>query len=138
MDGCIFCRIACKEASAETIMETDNAISFMDIVPKAPGHSLVIPKRHVVRISELEDELIAEIFRMTKQVVKALEKALKPDAFTVGINDGKEAGQEVPHLHINIIPRFRGDGGRSVHSVVNNPIKEEISKTAERVRAAIR
>ena len=138
MDGCIFCRIASKEASAEIIIETDNAISFMDIGPKAPGHCLVIPKKHTVRLSELDDELTAEVFRMTRQVVKALEKALKPDAFTIGINDGREAGQEVPHMHVNIIPRFIGDGGRTIHSVVNNPPQEDISKTAERVRAALR
>jgi histidine triad (HIT) family protein len=137
MDNCIFCRIARKEASAELITETDNVISFMDIGPRAPGHSLVIPKRHAEKLTELDDELIAEVFRMTKEVVKVLEKALKPDAFTIGINDGKAAGQEVPHLHVNIIPRFNGDGGKPIHAVVHNPIKEEISKTAERVRAAI-
>lgn len=136
MDECIFCRIARKEVSAEKILETDLAISFMDIVPKAPGHSLVIPKRHAEKLSELDDESVAEVARMTKEVVKALEKALKPDAFTIGINDGKVAGQEVPHLHVNIIPRFKGDGGKSIHSVVYNPIKEEISKTAERIRSA--
>jgi len=123
--------------SAEKILETDLAVSFMDIVPRAPGHSLVIPKKHAVRLSELNDEAIADVFRMTREVVKALEKALKPDAFTIGINDGEVAGQEVPHMHVNILPRFKGDGGRSVHSVVHNPQKEEISKTAERVRAAI-
>jgi len=111
--------------SAEKILETDLAVSFMDIVPRAPGHSLVIPKKHAVRL------------KMTREVVKALEKALKPDAFTIGINDGEVAGQEVPHVHVNILPRFKGDGGRSVHSVVHNPQKEEISQTAERVRAAI-
>ena len=137
MNDCIFCRIARNELSSEKILETDLAFSFMDIGPRAPGHSLVIPKKHAVKISELDDEMISEVFRMTREVVKALEKALKPDAFTIGINDGKAAGQEVPHLHVNIIPRFNGDGGKPIHSVVSNPTNEDISKTAERIRAAL-
>lgn len=137
MDECIFCRIVRKEASAEIILETDHAISFLDIEPRSIGHSLVIPKRHAVRLAALDDNEIADVSRMTRDVVKALEKALKPDAFTIGINDGEEAGQVIAHLHVNIIPRFRGDGGKAIHSVVHNPPKEEIRNTAERVRSAI-
>ena len=137
MAECIFCRIAGKEASAQTILETDKAISFLDIQPRSPGHSLVIPKKHASRLVELDDETIAAVFKATRDVVKAMQKALQPDAFNIGINDGEQAGQVVAHLHVNIIPRFKGDGGKAIHSVVYNPPQEEISVTAERIRAAM-
>lgn len=137
MAECIFCRIVGKEATAQIILETDNVISFLDIQPRSPGHSLVIPKRHASRLVELDDDTITGVFRATRDVVKGMQKALQPDAFNIGINDGEHAGQVVAHLHVNIIPRFRGDGGKAIHSVVDNPPKEEIGVTAERIRAAM-
>ena len=136
MNNCIFCKIARNEANAERLLETERTVSFLDINPRSPGHSLVIPKNHVVVLSELDDETVTEIFKATKSVVQMLEKALQPDAFTIGINDGKAAGQEIPHLHVNIFPRFNGDGGRAIHSVVHNPPNESIAQMAERIRSS--
>ena len=135
MDDCIFCRIARGDVGAEKILETGRTLSFMDINPRAIGHILVITKEHAVKLAELDDETVAEVFRATRDVVRMLQKALKPDAFTIGINDGKEAGQEIPHLHVKIIPRFAGDGGRAIHSVVNNPPAEDIRETARKIRS---
>lgn len=133
-EDCIFCKIGKGEVDSEKIFETKNVISFLDINPRAPGHSLVIPKKHVETLPELEDELVSEIFQMTKKVEKLLKNSLAPDAFTIGINDGKAAGQEIPHLHINIIPRFKGDGGGPIHSIVNNPPEEDVSETARKIQ----
>ncbi len=135
MEECIFCKIARGEAKAEKIYETESVVSFLDINPRAPGHSLVIPKKHVETLADLGDELVADVSKATKKVVVMLKKALSPDAFIIGINDGKAAGQEIPHLHVNIIPRFKGDGGKPVHSVVDNPPSEEISEMAEKIRS---
>lgn len=137
MSECIFCKIVRGEAGAERLLETERAMSFLDIQPRAPGHSLVIPKAHAVKLADLDDESAAEVFRATKEVVKKLQKALSPDAFTIGINDGEAAGQVVPHLHVNIMPRFRGDGGAAIHSVVHNPPSEGLREMAERIRSAI-
>ena len=137
MEHCIFCQIASREAPAERILETEGTVSFLDIQPRSPGHSLVIPKLHATNLADLDDDLVGEVFRATRNVVKMLEKALKPAAFTIGINDGEEAGQVIAHLHVNIIPRFRGDGGSAIHSVVHNPPSEDIRDTAERIRSAI-
>jgi len=138
MNRCIFCKIAKGEAKAEKIYETENVVSFLDINPRAPGHSLVIPKKHVKRLCCLEDELIADIFIATKEVMKILKKTLNPDAFNIGINDGEVAGQEIPHLHVNIFPRFRGDEGNPVHSIVSNPPLEKVPETAEKIRKHVR
>ncbi len=133
-EDCIFCKIVQGEIDSEKIHESENVISFLDINPRAPGHSLVIPKKHVKTLPELEDEIISEIFQTTKKVEKTLKNSLNPDAFTIGINDGKAAGQEIPHLHVNIIPRFKDDGGGPIHSVVNNTPEEDITETAEKIR----
>ncbi|KXA91230.1 hypothetical protein AKJ57_02025 [candidate division MSBL1 archaeon SCGC-AAA259A05] len=134
MENCIFCKIVDGKIESEKIYETASIISFLDINPKAPGHSLVIPKEHVEILTELEDELACEIFKVTKRVEEMLKESLDADAFTIGINDGKAAGQEIPHLHINVLPRFMGNGGKPIHSVVKNPPKEEVPKIAEKIR----
>ncbi len=134
MGKCIFCKIVKGEIPAENIYETENAIAFLDINPRSPGHTLVIPKEHVESLGELEDDLVLDVFKTTRDVMNLLKKALNPDGFNVGINDGSAAGQEIPHLHINIFPRYSGDGGGPVHAVVNNPPSEEVSETAKKVR----
>ena len=136
MNDCIFCRIGLGEASAERILETEHTVAFLDINPKSIEHSQVIPKTHVEKLADLDDELVADVFKATRDVASMLAGALKPDAFTIGINDGEAAGQEIAHLHVNIIPRFIGDRGRSIHSVVFNPPTERIQQTASRIRAA--
>ena len=134
MNDCIFCKIASGEMESETIYETEEVISFLDVNPRSPGHSLVIPKKHVQKLTELDDELVEEVFKGVKKVEEMLERALDPDAFTIGINDGQAAGQEIPHLHVNILPRFEDDGGKPIHSVVNNQPTEEISEIKEKIR----
>ncbi|MFO7966673.1 MAG: HIT family protein [Archaeoglobaceae archaeon] len=135
MGGCIFCKIAGGEIPAEKIYETENSIAFLDINPRSPGHTLVIPKEHVESLRELDDNRVSDIFNTTRDVMNLLKKALDPDGFNVGINDGAAAGQEIPHLHVNIFPRFSGDDGGPVHAVVNNPPSEEVSETAKKVRS---
>jgi histidine triad (HIT) family protein len=134
MNSCIFCKIVEGKASAEKIYETESIVSFLDVRPKALGHSLVIPKKHVEVLTDLEDELIVSLARAVKEVEHLLKKSLHPDAFTIGINDGSEAGQEIPHLHVNIIPRYSGDRGTPIQHVVNNPPTENISDTAKKIR----
>ncbi|MEM3519415.1 MAG: HIT family protein [Candidatus Hadarchaeales archaeon] len=136
MGECIFCKIARGEIKAEKIYETPFAVAFLDINPRAPAHTLVIPKMHVETVAELDDELAGEVFKAVRGTVELLKKAISPDAFTIGVNDGKASGQEIPHLHFNIFPRFFGDGGKPVHAVVNNPPKETISEMGEKIRGA--
>ncbi len=135
MDECIFCKIVRGEIPAENIYETESTLAFLDINPRSLGHTLVIPKEHVESLGELEDKLVSDVFNTTRDVMDLLKKALNPHGFNVGINDGAAAGQEIPHLHVNIFPRFSGDGGGPVHAVVSNPPSEEVSETAKKVRS---
>jgi len=131
---CLFCSIINKEISAEIIYEDDNALAVLDIHPRAPGHTMILPKVHAENILDLPEDKIEGVFKAVKKVTKLLEKTLKPDGFIIGINHGKVSGQLIEHLHIHIIPRWIGDGGGSVHDVVNNPLKESLEQIANRIR----
>lgn len=134
MNECIFCKIIEDEAESEEIYETEKTLAFLDKRPRAPGHTLVIPKKHIKTMKELEDDLISEVFSTVKEVEKLLDKSLNPDAFTIGINDGGEAGQEIPHLHVNVIPRFKEDRCRPIQSLVNNNPEDSIKSIAMNIR----
>lgn len=99
-EDCIFCKIIRGDFGTEFVYETDNTVVFNDINPKAPVHMLVCPKRHIESLNELEDrDLMAEMI----QTVKDAAKKVGLKAYNLQVNTGKEAGQEVMHLHIHIL-----------------------------------
>ncbi|MDI6717490.1 MAG: HIT family protein [Patescibacteria group bacterium] len=128
--NCLFCKIVNKEIPADMFYENENAVAILDIHPRAPGHSVIIPKFHAQNILELPDDKIEAVFGAVKKTTQILKDKFSPDGFTIGINHGKVSGQAVDHLHIHIIPRYYADGGGSMHSVVNNPPEslDEIKK----------
>ena len=126
--NCIFCKIINKEIPADFIYEDAEAIAILDVHPKAPGHTMVLPGIHCENILDLPDEKIEGLFKAVKRATEMLKSSLMPDGFTIGINHGKASGQAIDHLHIHIIPRWRNDGGGSMHSVVDNPLKESIEQ----------
>ncbi|MBC7195023.1 MAG: HIT domain-containing protein, partial [Caldisericia bacterium] len=77
--------------------------------PVTRGHTIIIPKRHILKIEELNKEEISDIFEVFNKVKNALEKFLKPDGFNFGINIGEAGGQSIEHIHFHIIPRYKGD-----------------------------
>ena len=131
MENCIFCKIIKGEIPNYTVYEDDKTLAFLDIAPRSPGHTVVIPKSHVERVSDLADDSVSALFSAVKKTVVKIETALKPDGFNIGWNDGAAAGQVVPHLHIHILPRWTGDGGGNMHSIVNNAGKESVEDVAK-------
>ena len=103
-------------------------MAILDINPRSPGHTMVLSKFHSETILDLPEKEIEPLFSAVKKVTELIRKNLKPEGFTIGINHGKISGQVVDHLHIHIIPRFKNDGGSSVHSVVNNPPTKSLSE----------
>jgi histidine triad (HIT) family protein len=134
MDNCIFCKIVKGDIKAEKVYEDDHAVAFLDVHPIAPGHTLVIPKHHAPMLTAVEDDEIGPFFLVAKKVAGMLTAALTPDGFTMGINQGSVSGQSVDHLHFHLIPRWHGDNGKSIHSVVSNEPKERIEVIAEKIR----
>ncbi len=130
---CLFCKIANKEIPAQIIYESADATAVLDVNPRAPGHTMVLPKVHAKNILELSGEKIEGVFKAVKEVTNLLDKKLKPDGFTIGINHGKVSGQTVEHLHIHVIPRWNGDGGGSIHSVVDNSPKESLEEIKNKI-----
>lgn len=99
-EDCIFCKIINGDFNTEFVYETDKLVVFKDINPKAPIHLLVVPKLHVASLNELDDkELLGDLLVGVKEVTKKI--GLK--SYRTQINTGKEAGQEVFHLHIHVL-----------------------------------
>ena len=134
MNDCLFCRIGMKEIGAEVIYEDESSMAILDIHPRAPGHTMVIPKTHRETILDVPEEELKPLFSAVKTVVSLLSKSLQPEGFTIGINQGKASGQLVDHLHIHVIPRFLNDGGNSIHSVVDNKSGGTVQEVAARLR----
>lgn len=130
---CVFCKIVTKDLPAEIVYEDDGALGFLDLRPIAPGHVLVIPRRHVSNIRSLPENEIGPVFVAVKRIAQALAKTFTPDGFSYGINEGITTGQAVEHLHIHIVPRFNGDGGKSFHSIVQNYPKEDLKTIAKKI-----
>lgn len=102
-DDCIFCKIISGQFNTKFIYETDKLVVFEDIHPKAPVHLLVVPKLHVASLKELNDkDLLGELMLG----VKAVAEKMGMTAYQVHINTGKEAGQEVMHLHIHVLGKI--------------------------------
>ncbi len=100
MDNCVFCKIINGEFGTEFVYENEYAVVFKDINPKAEVHLLVVPRKHVESLNELDDEALLGKLMMA---VKDVTKKLGIKSYKTLINTGKEAGQEVFHLHIHIL-----------------------------------
>jgi histidine triad (HIT) family protein len=131
--NCLFCKIVAKEIPGKIIYEDDSVLGLLDINPRSPGHTMVVPKFHAENILDLPDDRLAGVFLAVKKVTELLKSRLSPDGFTIGINHGKVSGQMVEHLHIHIMPRWAGDGGSSVHSVVDNPPKVSVDEIMKKI-----
>ncbi|MFC7186447.1 HIT family protein [Halorubrum yunnanense] len=116
-DDCIFCSIVAGDIPARTVRETDDVLAFLDANPLSRGHALVIPKSHAQHVGDLDDDLAGELFAVVTDLVPHIGSTVGADGANVGINDGEAAGQEVPHVHVHVIPRFEGDGGAPLHAV---------------------
>lgn len=136
MIDCIFCQIARREISAYVVYESDNFISFLDIHPHAPGHTLLIPKDHYASFKEVPPQLGEEFLKASQETISILTKALQTENFTLGINEGRLAGQVIPHFHFHFIPRFNNDGGGSIHAVVFNPQNISLEEVFQKIKNA--
>jgi histidine triad (HIT) family protein len=117
---CIFCKIALKKIPTNIIIENDKTMAFLDAYPLAKGHALVIPKDHYSKIQELDENSSQSLFNVLWKITNPIEKAMGVNSSTIAIHNGKEAGQEIPHVHIHVIPRESGDGAGAVHSMFKN------------------
>ncbi len=112
MEDCLFCKIVAGDIPCYKVYEDERTLAFLDINPINKGHALVIPKVHVSRISEFEDDDLVAFYRALQKVTGAVERAVRLDGLNLFVNQGEVAGQVVPHFHCHISPRLKGDGLR--------------------------
>lgn len=110
--NCIFCKIAKGEINQEKVMENNTFFAVRDIHPDAPGHTLVIPKKHYVTLLDIPAKLGPDMLELTKKVADELMDKKMGNGFNLVMNNLAVAGQVVMHAHIHVIPRNEGDGLR--------------------------
>lgn len=132
MKNCIFCDIVSKKTKAYILFENDNTLALLDIFPSVSGHTMVIPKKHGVTVQDFSKGELGEVMETVSMMTKNLTKAYNTSIFTIGINQGEEAG--VHHLHVHVIPRYRTDGGGIVQSIVKSKVNENFEEVAERIK----
>ena len=104
MNNCVFCKIINKELSSYTIYEDDKVLVFLSIDPISNGHTLVIPKKHVLNFKEIDLETLNHLMKISKNIYNLLEEKLSPDSIKLVQNNGSI--QEVKHFHLHLIPMF--------------------------------
>jgi histidine triad (HIT) family protein len=114
---CVFCKIVRGEISQTILGESGNFIAIRDVKPQTPGHLLVIPKKHLVTLLDIPDDLGNELLKFTKSLASQLIDERFGTAFNLVMNNLTEAGQVVMHAHIHVIPRKEGDGLRFVAKI---------------------
>ncbi len=134
-EDCLFCKIVSGEIPSYRVYENEAVYAFLDINPASEGHTLVAPKKHFNSFTDLGAEDIAALFEAAKKVTLALEKAFSANGMNIGVNNGEVAGQEVPHVHVHVIPRKKGDGGRGIKSIVwTEPDTANLEGMAKKIR----
>lgn len=104
MDDCVFCKIIKGEIPSEKVYEDEEIMAFKDIKPAAPVHILVIPKKHIENLLEVKEEdayLISNVYKVINKIAKDI--GIEKEGFRVIVNCGKDAGQEVMHLHFHLL-----------------------------------
>jgi len=105
MENCIICKISKGEIPSDKIYEDKNFTSFLDIQPVSHGHILIVPKKHIIWMQEADDEIISEIFKLSKKLMLAIKKGIGCDYVQLSVS-----GTDIPHFHIHLIPRYFDDG----------------------------
>lgn len=139
MNDCKFCKIISKEYYSSIVYEDDIAMAFMDIQPVNQGHTLVVPKKHYVTLEDCDEDTAKHLMAITKKLNNSISKAVKCEGILNLIANGEDAGQEIFHLHIHIVPRFKNDGFglKFADEYFEEKDIKVLDETAERIRREI-
>jgi histidine triad (HIT) family protein len=126
---CTFCQIAKGELPAHIVHRDESVIAFLDRAPLLPGHVLVMPAKHIETLDDLPDDLLAPLLAAVRQTSIAVQKALRAEGSFVATNT--RVSQSVPHLHVHVVPRNKGDGLFSTRLIWQRKKYETDSEMAE-------
>jgi histidine triad (HIT) family protein len=118
---CIFCKIVSGEIPAKILKETSNSVSFLDAFPLAKGHVLVIPKNHHQKIQDMSIEENTDLFSLVHSMISKVDSIT--GSTLIAVHNGADAGQEVPHVHVHLVPRSKDDSAGAIHSMFNSALK---------------
>jgi diadenosine tetraphosphate (Ap4A) HIT family hydrolase len=107
--SCVFCAVATGEAPAIRIYEDDGYLAILDVRPFTRGHTLVLPKRHTVDLTDTPPQTLAAMVTIGQRIARAARATELADATNIAINDGRAAFQTVSHIHLHVLPRRNGD-----------------------------
>ncbi len=132
----IFARILRGELPAHRVYEDDKALAFLDIMPRAPGHTLIIPKNPARNLLDVDPADLAHVAQVSQRIARAGMQAFAADGITLQQFNESAGGQVVFHLHVHVIPRHEGVSMKPPASVMAKP--EELADAAEKIRAALK
>lgn len=136
-DNCIFCKIGQKKIDANIIEENEDAIAFLDAFPLTAGHTLVITKNHYAKLQDIRFDEINNMFKLAYKILPSIEEGTDVQGTLLAIHNGKDAGQEIPHVHLHIVPRKPNDGGAAIHSMfdsIHRLEKSEIMRVFKNIK----
>ena len=133
--SCLFCRIVAGEEPAHVVLDTGEVVGFLDTRPVFKGHVLVVPRVHIPTLTELPDELVTPLFTAARAVAAAVREELGAQGSFVAMNN--LVSQSVPHLHVHVVPRTKGDGLRGFFWPRVRYAEGEAQEYAARLRAAL-
>lgn len=138
MDQCVFCRILAGEVPSSQVLDNDLIVAFLDIRPANPGHTLVLPRRHVESFTELSPMEVEQLALCGQRIAAALKQGFDGcQAVTFSLADGAAAGQDVPHTHLHVVPRRAGDG-LGWRAAGQLQARETLDASASQLRTALR
>ena len=135
MSACIFCQIVAGDLPAEIVLETDDLVAFLDTRPVFKGHVLLVPREHVDTLPDLPAALRDPFLEAAQRIAVAVKDALGAQGSFVAINN--TVSQSVPHLHLHVVPRTKGDGLRGFFWPRTKYADGEATSYADQLRAAL-
>lgn len=136
MDNCIFCKIANGDIPSSTVYEDEDFRAFLDLGPATNGHTLIVPKKHVKDVTELDQETAGKALLLAAKIGEAMKAGLGCTGFNLVINTGESAGQTIFHFHLHVIPRYE-NGEKIVEWVPGSNTDEEREQILAKIRSAL-
>jgi len=133
--NCIFCDILDGKIGGHFLYKDNSHVALLDKYPIDVGHSLVIPREHRERITDMNSEDVGNMFSLVPKIAKAVLDATGADAFSLGQNNGKAAKQIIPHVHVHIIPRYESKGTVWTKRQISS--NDELSELAKKIRSLL-
>ena len=135
---CLFCKIIRGEIPAKKVYEDGSTLAFLDINPRNPGHTLIVPKKHVETLMEMDDKEAGILFQSVLKVAKMVANGAQAHGISIAQSNGKAAGQVIAHVHFHAIPRYLTEGPPGLESILPAKRLDEASmdKIAEAIKGA--